>query len=165
MIRQNLWTERAWLPVPGPANPGRPGDVDKLQAYRDKRDAARTPEPVPTESVSAGESPDGGAFVIQEHHARRLHWDFRLERGGVLVSWALPKGLPVDPKTNHLAVRTEDHPLEYGDFEGEIPKGEYGGGHVDIWDHGTYGLVKWREDEVMVDLHGARVEGRYVLFA
>ena len=106
-------------------------DADKLQAYRDKRDAARTPEPVPAEPVAAGEAPaaengDGGTFVIQEHHARRLHWDFRLERDGVLVSWALPKGVPADPAVNHLAVHTEDHPLEYGGFEGEIPRGEYG---------------------------------------
>lgn len=105
------------------------------------------------------------AFVIQEHHARALHWDFRLERDGVLVSWALPKGLPVSPRTNHLAVHTEDHPLEYAGFEGDIPKGEYGGGHVDIWDSGTYELEKWSEREVMVVLHGAKAEGRYVLFA
>ena len=87
--------------------------MDKLQAYRDKRDAARTPEPVPAESDPARDpdSHDGGTFVIQEHHARRLHWDFRLERDGVLVSWALPKGVPSDPAVNHLAVHTEDHPL------------------------------------------------------
>ncbi len=108
---------------------------------------------------------DTSIFVIQEHHATALHWDFRLEREGVLVSWALPKGLPVDPKRNHLAVPTEDHPLEYATFSGEIPKGEYGAGHVAIWDHGTYDLVKWTEREVVVDLHGARATGRYVLFA
>ena len=102
--------------------------MDKLQAYRGKRDASRTPEPVPAEPAPAAENPDGGAFVIQEHHARRLHWDFRLERDGVLVSWALPKGVPDDPAVNHLAVHTEDHPLEYGGFEGEIPRGEYGAG-------------------------------------
>jgi bifunctional non-homologous end joining protein LigD len=103
-------------------------------------------------------------FVIQEHHARALHWDFRLERDGVLVSWALPKGLPDDPKRNHLAVHTEDHPLEYQDFEGDIPKGEYGGGHVSIWDRGTYEVEKWLDDEVKVVLHGTRANGRYVLF-
>ena len=95
--------------------------MDKLQAYRDKRDAARTPEPVPPPGASAPEEAPGGTFVIQEHHARRLHWDFRLERDGVLVSWALPKGVPSDPAVNHLAVHTEDHPLEYGRFEGQIP--------------------------------------------
>ena len=102
--------------------------MDKLQAYRDKRDAARTPEPVPADQATPAENPDGGAFVIQEHHARRLHWDVRLERDGVLVSWAVPKGVPDDPSVNHLAVHTEDHPLEYGSFEGEIPRGQYGAG-------------------------------------
>jgi bifunctional non-homologous end joining protein LigD len=134
-----------------------------LATYRRKRDAARTPEPVPRRST-----PDRGGsddtFVIQEHHATALHWDFRLERGGVLVSWAVPKGLPLDPKTNHLAVHTEDHPLEYATFEGEIPSGEYGGGQVILWDRGTYECEKWSDREVKVTLHGGRVEGRYVLF-
>jgi len=103
--------------------------------------------------------------VIQEHHARALHWDFRLERDGVLVSWAVPKGIPEDPASNHLAVHTEDHPLEYGSFEGDIGKGEYGGGHVSIWDRGEYELEKWTETEVKVVLHGSRARGRYVLFA
>jgi len=148
--------------------------VDKLQAYRDKRDAARTPEPVPpagagsepADGPEAGRAPagEGGTFVIQEHHARRLHWDFRLERDGVLVSWALPKGVPPDPAVNHLAVHTEDHPLEYGGFEGTIPKGEYGAGSVTIWDHGSYDTLKWAPDEVKVVLHGQRVTGGYVLF-
>ncbi len=105
------------------------------------------------------------SFVIQEHHARALHWDFRLEHDGVLVSWALPKGIPEDPRTNHLAVHTEDHPLEYGGFEGDIQRGEYGGGHVSIWDRGDYELEKWTETEVKVVLHGARAQGRYVLFS
>jgi bifunctional non-homologous end joining protein LigD len=115
-----------------------------------------------------GGGPEPGAdrptFVIQEHHARALHWDFRLEHDGVLVSWALPKGLPLDPGRNHLAVHTEDHPLAYGSFEGDIPAGEYGGGRVSLWDRGHFELEKWRDDEVMVVLHGARAEGRYVLF-
>jgi bifunctional non-homologous end joining protein LigD len=141
------------------------GNVDKLQAYRDKRDAARTPEPVPAvgDAGLVG-SADGGTFVIQEHHARRLHWDFRLERDGVLVSWALPKGVPDDPAVNHLAVHTEDHPLEYGGFEGVIPRGEYGAGSVSIWDHGRYETLKWAPGEVKVTLHGRRVQGGYVLF-
>src|SRR5262249_10471594 len=103
-------------------------------------------------------------FVIQEHHATALHWDFRLERGGVLVSWAVPKGLPIDPATNHLAVHTEDHPIDYSSFEGDIPEGEYGGGRVSIWDRGTYEGEKWTDREVKVVLHGQRVQGRYVLF-
>ncbi len=101
---------------------------------------------------------------MQEHHARALHWDFRLERDGVLVSWAVPKGVPPDPAVNHLAVPTEDHPLSYIDFEGDIPAGNYGGGHVSVWDHGTYECQKWGPTEVMVVLHGQRVQGRYVLF-
>jgi bifunctional non-homologous end joining protein LigD len=135
---------------------------DKLSTYRQKRSADRTPEPVP----EAGPLPAGNddTFVIQEHHARRLHWDFRLERDGVLVSWAIPKGLPDDPKRNHLAVHTEDHPLDYASFEGEIPRGEYGGGAVTIWDRGTYECEKWNDREVMVTLHGQRANGRFVLF-
>jgi bifunctional non-homologous end joining protein LigD len=101
---------------------------------------------------------------VQEHHARRLHWDFRLEKDGVGVSWAVPKGIPPDPKKNHLAVHVEDHPLEYFKFAGEIPKGEYGGGQVVIWDEGTYDTIKWSDREVMVDLHGKRLQGRHVLF-
>jgi bifunctional non-homologous end joining protein LigD len=139
--------------------------VDKLRVYRDKRDPARTPEPVPPPAAAeTGESHDGGSFVIQEHHARRLHWDFRLERDGVLVSWALPKGVPDDPAVNHLAVHTEDHPLEYGGFEGEIPRGEYGAGQVTIWDHGRYETLKWADREVKVRLHGQRVTGGFALF-
>jgi bifunctional non-homologous end joining protein LigD len=135
---------------------------DKLGPYRAKRDPTRTREPVP----APGPLPQGrdDTFVIQEHHASALHWDFRLERDGVLVSWAVPKGLPLDPSTNHLAVRTEDHPLEYAAFEGEIPEGEYGGGRVLLWDHGTYECEKWTDTEVKVVLHGSRVSGRYVLF-
>jgi bifunctional non-homologous end joining protein LigD len=136
---------------------------DKLDPYRAKRDRRRTPEPVPTE----GPLPQGNddTFVVQEHHARRLHWDFRLERNGVLVSWAVPKGLPLDPKRNHLAVHTEDHPLEYASFAGDIPKGEYGGGKVTIWDRGTYECEKWRHDEVIVTVKGGRPETREAKFA
>src|SRR5699024_6876017 len=102
-------------------------------------------------------------FVIQEHHARRLHFDLRLEHHGVLASWAVPKNLPTEPKDRRLAVNTEDHPLGYETFEGTIPKGEYGAGHMTIWDQGWYECEKWREDEIIVWLHGGRVSGRYVL--
>jgi bifunctional non-homologous end joining protein LigD len=105
----------------------------------------------------------GNLFVIQEHHARRLHYDFRLEHDGVLVSWAVPKNLPDTPSVNHLAVRTEDHPLEYASFQGDIPKGEYGGGKVIIWDAGSYAAEKFRDDEVIVTLSGSRISGRYAL--
>ncbi len=100
---------------------------------------------------------------MQEHHARALHWDFRLERDGVLVSWAVPKGLPLERGTRRLAVQTEDHPLEYATFEGDIPEREYGAGSVTLWDHGRYRAEKWRSDEVIVVLDGERVRGRYVL--
>jgi bifunctional non-homologous end joining protein LigD len=136
-----------------------------LANYRSKRTKGRTPEPIP--SARAAKRPRSSApltFVIQEHHATALHWDFRLEHDGVLASWALPKGLPLTPDENHLAVHVEDHPFEYGKFEGTIPAGEYGGGTVSIWDHGTYDLEKWRENEVMVVLHGKRATGRFVLF-
>jgi DNA ligase D-like protein (predicted ligase)/DNA ligase D-like protein (predicted 3'-phosphoesterase) len=101
---------------------------------------------------------------VHEHHARRLHWDLRLEKDGVLVSWALPRGVPEDPKQNRLAVHTEDHPLDYYDFEGDIPKGEYGAGKVKIWDRGTYTAEKFRPDEVIATFDGERVKGRYALF-
>ncbi|GAB3609513.1 ATP-dependent DNA ligase [Humibacter ginsengiterrae] len=131
--------------------PGTVGEADRLTVYRSKRDAAKTPEPVPK---GTPKTTNGRSFVIQKHAARRLHYDFRLERDGVLVSWALPKGVPTDPKENHLAVHTEDHPLDYGGFEGDIPRGEYGAGHVDIWDSGVYDLEKWRDgEEVIVTLH------------
>src|SRR6201986_4127169 len=137
--------------------------MDRLSQYRGKRDAERTPEPVPPASTAdAAAEPSSAAriFVVQEHHARRLHWDFRLERDGVLVSWALPKGVPDDPGENHLAVHTEDHPLEYAGFHGEIPRGEYGAGAVTIWDRGTYEVLKWDEREVKVNLRGERLAGR-----
>ncbi len=134
--------------------------AEKLRKYRAKRDFEATPEPSAADA-SAGEAQ---RFVVHEHHARRLHWDLRLERDGVLVSWAVPRGIPPDPKRNHLAVHVEDHPLSYIDFAGEIPKGNYGAGQVKIWDSGTYECHKFRDGEVMVTLHGEQVEGKYVLF-
>ena len=130
-----------------------------LEEYRRKRDARRTPEPVPEADPDPG---PGDRFVIQEHHARRLHWDVRLERDGVLASWAVPKGLPTEPETIRLAVRTEDHPIEYLEFSGEIPAGEYGGGAMTIWDTGTYEAEKWNAREVIVSMHGRRARGRFV---
>ncbi|MGE5696621.1 MAG: ATP-dependent DNA ligase [Candidatus Sericytochromatia bacterium] len=133
---------------------------DRLTKYRSMRDAAKTPEPVP---VSAPKPGKNNRFVIQEHRARRLHYDLRLERDGVLVSWAVPKNLPDTPSVNHLAVHTEDHPLEYLTFQGTIPKGEYGAGTMIVWDTGTYEAEKFRDDEVIVTLHGRRISGRYAL--
>lgn len=102
--------------------------------------------------------------MVHEHHARRLHWDLRLERNGVLVSWALPRGIPDRPDENRLAVHTEDHPLEYIDFEGGIPRGEYGAGEVRIWDSGSYKAQKFEPAKVVIELHGKRVRGRYAIF-
>ena len=93
-----------------------------------------------------------------------MHWDLRLEHEGTLASWAIPKGIPADPKRNNLAVQTEDHPLEYLDFHGEIPAGHYGAGTMKIFDRGTFEVHKWRDKEVMVTFHGERVRGKYVLF-
>ncbi|AHH15550.1 putative ATP-dependent DNA ligase [Nocardia nova SH22a] len=134
------------------------GSPDPLGAYRSMRDPARTPEPVPAGRPDPG---PGDRFVVQEHHARRLHWDVRMERDGVLVSWAVPKGPPTEPSQNRLAVHTEDHPLEYLHFHGDIPRGEYGAGAMTIWDSGTYETEKWRDDEVIVRFHGQRLSGRY----
>jgi bifunctional non-homologous end joining protein LigD len=136
--------------------------AENLDSYRRKRDFSATPEP----TGDAESAPDERTlrFVVQEHHARSLHWDLRLERDGVLASWAVPKGTPPNPRKNHLAVRTEDHPIEYLEFHGDIPAGQYGAGSMRIWDSGTYDTHKWRDKEVMVTFHGERVRGRYVLF-
>lgn len=144
----------------GPAADGR------LGRYRAKRDPASTPEPpgAPRRGEPAADTAEGGRFVVHEHHARRLHWDLRLERDGVLVCWALPKGLPEAPGENHFAAATEEHPLEYLDFAGVIPKGQYGAGRISVWDEGTYETLKWEPRKVEVALHGDRVDARYALF-
>ena len=134
--------------------------ADRLTKYRSMRDASKTPEPVPKKAPMGGKN---DLFVIQEHHARRLHYDLRLERDGVLASWAVPKNLPDTPAVNHLAVHTEDHPLEYLAFHGTIPKGEYGAGQMIVWDTGTYETEKFNDHEVIVTLHGNKIDGRYAL--
>jgi len=131
---------------------------ERLEDYYRKRDFGVTPEPVGGAAAGSGNS-----YVVQEHHARRTHWDLRLERDGVLVSWAVPKGVPLEPGVRRLAVRTEDHPLEYGGFEGVIPEGQYGAGDVSIWDRGFYVPVKWGADKITVVLSGERLNGRYEL--
>jgi bifunctional non-homologous end joining protein LigD len=134
--------------------------ADRLGSYRKKRDFEKTPEPRGRGRAKR----DAPRFVVQEHRARRLHWDLRLEHNGTLASWALPRGVPAHPDENRLAVRTEDHPLEYLDFEGEIPKGEYGAGTMEVWDRGTFEPEKFRDSEVIATFHGERVRGRYALF-
>jgi bifunctional non-homologous end joining protein LigD len=141
----------------------RAGGRDVLAAYKAKRDFGKTPEP----EAKAGRK-RGNSFVIQKHAARRTHFDFRLEHDGVLRSWAVTRGPSLDPSQKRLAVMTEDHPLEYGGFEGVIPKGEYGAGPVMIWDEGIWepigdpdeGLAK---GDLKFRLHGKRLKGDFVL--
>jgi bifunctional non-homologous end joining protein LigD len=133
---------------------------EKLRDYRRKRDPKRTPEPF-GKHHAATKKP---IFVVQRHDARRLHYDFRLERAGALASWAVPKGVPLEPGQRALAVHVEDHPLDYAGFEGEIPQGQYGAGLVEIWDNGTYELVEEkRNGGLTVRLHGERLEGLWTL--
>jgi len=115
-------------------------------------------------SPKRGAKKAGPRFVVQEHSARRLHWDLRLEHDGVAVSWAVPNGIPADPDQNRKAVHVEDHPLEYMEFEGEIPAGEYGAGSVRIWDRGTYACDRWEDGKVVFSFEGERLHGRYALF-
>ncbi len=132
----------------------------ELGRYDDKRDFDRTPEP----PGGPGTPADEPRFVVQEHHARRLHWDLRLERDGALRSWAVPNGIPEDPDHNRKAIQTEDHPIAYLDFEGTIPTGNYGAGEMSIWDRGTYVAEKFETDKVVVEFRGERLTGRYALF-
>ncbi len=134
----------------------------KLTEYERKRDFEKTPEP--GSRGRKGKHAKQPRFVVQEHHATRLHWDLRLEHEGALASWAVPNGIPEDPDDNRKAVHTEDHPLEYLTFEGDIPEGNYGAGKMTIWDAGTYELHKWEPNKVVLTFHGERLEGRYALF-
>ena len=129
-----------------------------LLEYNKKRDFNVTPEPAGKVVETVGRS-----FVVQEHHARRLHWDLRLERDGVLKSWAVPKGIPEKSGIRHLAVMVEDHPIEYGGFSGKIPEGQYGAGDVSIWDRGVYTALKWEPDKIEFLAQGEKMEGLYVL--
>ena len=145
---------------------------DSLKEYRGKRKFGQTPEPSGTKVKKSSGSP---IFVIQKHAASSLHYDFRLEIGGVLVSWAVPKGPSTDPKEKRLAMRTEDHPMDYADFEGVIPQGEYGAGTVIVWDTGTYRKLEAKESKhrtmeqslkeghVSVWLEGGKLKGGYAI--
>ena len=129
-----------------------------LEDYRQKRKFGRTPEPAGEESRG-----EGNRFVVQRHQASHLHYDFRLEMEGVLKSWAVPKGVPDIPGVRRLAVQTEDHPLEYIDFAGTIPEGEYGAGTVEIWDKGTFQRDKETAAQLEFTLEGGKLSGAYVL--
>ena len=140
-----------------------------LARYHARRDFDRTPEPAG--AVATDAPPGAPRFVVQRHRARRLHYDFRLEIDGVLVSWAVPKGVTLDPKVRHLAVHVEDHPIEYLDFEGVIPSGGYGAGDVIVWDRGTWELHGATTDalaavdagELHLELHGAKLRGHFMV--
>jgi bifunctional non-homologous end joining protein LigD len=152
-----LGIDRSKLEAPSQAVAAPP---EPLKEYKRKRDFAVTAEPAGALGESADERP---SFMIHKHHARRLHYDLRLSRGGVLVSFAIPKGLPEEPGVRRLAVHVEDHPIEYASFEGAIPKGEYGAGEVRIFDEGTYEPLEWTDKKITIRLHGARLQGEYHL--
>lgn len=148
------------------------GSSRRLDRYRDKRDLDRTPEPAGDDATER----DGPVFVIQQHDASTMHWDLRLEADGVLRSWSVPKGPSTDPGDKRLAVPTEDHPMDYADFEGVIPEGEYGAGSVIVWDTGTYRNLTVDDDgdeipvaravddgHVTVWLDGQKLTGGYAL--
>lgn len=128
-----------------------------LEEYKKKRNFTKTPEP-------EGEpQKNGDTYVIQKHDASHLHYDLRLQKDGVLKSWAVPKEPPLTTGVRRLAIQTEDHPVEYALFEGEIPKGEYGAGSVEIWDKGSYTIEKWEEKEIIVNIQGEKLQGLYCL--
>src|SRR5579859_5512947 len=136
-----------------------------LEEYRRKRFFSRTPEP-----PAQVEAREGNRFFIQRHSARRLHYDLRLEMDGVLKSWALPRGPTLDPAIKRLAVHVEDHPLDYGNFEGTIPSGNYGAGNVVLWDRGTYKWLgdrspeeQWKKGDLKFQLHGQKLAGEFAL--
>jgi len=139
--------------------------AEKLSEYRRKRDPKKTPEPGVKGARGKRGVPPAEAnrpiFVVQRHDARRLHYDFRLERNGALASWAVPKGVPLEPGQQALAVHVEDHPLDYATFEGEIPAGQYGAGTVEIWDHGTYDLVEEKKNGGLTDRKSTRLNSSH----
>jgi len=132
--------------------------MGELSEYQKRRDFSKTPEPKGSKSKG-----DGNIFVVHEHDATHLHYDLRLEMGGILRSWAVPKEPPETEGVKRLAIQTEDHPLEYADFEGVIPEGMYGAGNVRIWDKGEFVVEKEKDDELLFELKGNKLKGKYAL--
>ncbi len=132
-----------------------------LELYKKRRVFSETPEP----KTATGKAQRRGnpVFVVQEHRARQLHYDFRLEVAGVMKSWVVPKGMPEKAGEKKLAIQTEDHPLEYANFSGKIPEGLYGAGTVKIWDSGKYVPEKMKASEIIAELRGRKLKGKYVL--
>lgn len=133
-----------------------------LEPYLEKRNFTQTPEPTGNQ-LARPKTPNFPRFVVQEHHSRRLHWDFRLERDGVLKSWAVPKGIPLERGIRRLAVQVEDHPLDYISFSGTIPAGNYGAGEVFIWDQGHYAAAEYSDSKITLAMLGDRIKGGYEL--
>lgn len=129
-----------------------------LEKYKAKRKFDKTSEPEGEVKKS-----EGKLYVIQRHMAKKMHWDLRLEKDGVLKSWAVPKEPPIEEGVKRLAVAVEDHPVDYGSFAGTIPEGQYGAGTVEIWDKGSYEVEKWNDKEIIIDIHGKKLQGKYVL--
>jgi DNA ligase D-like protein (predicted 3'-phosphoesterase) len=152
--------EHTWKGINKTHGPHPTGVFLSLEKYKARRDFKQTSEPG-DEEIHMGKNES--IFVVQEHHASHLHYDFRLSLDGVLKSWAVPKGVPIEPKIRRLAVETEDHPLTYADFEGDIPEGEYGGGKVIIWDKGSFELIERTDSKIVVTLKGKKLDGDYAL--
>lgn len=131
-----------------------------LKEYKEKRDFSKTSEPSPVESKKDSEKL---TYVIQRHQASHLHFDLRLEEEGLLKSWAVPKSPPLEEGVKRLAVQTEDHPLDYKDFEGVIPEGEYGAGTVEVWDQGDYWPLERTESKWIIEIRGKKLQGKYCL--
>ncbi len=134
-----------------------------LKKYKAKRNFEVTPEPKPKIPTAKDQKKADLVYIVQRHQARRLHWDLRLEEKGVLKSWAVPKEPPAEEGVRRLAVNVEDHALEYADFEGEIPEGEYGAGKVEIWDKGTYQPLEMSSSKKVFEIRGKKLNGRYCL--
>lgn len=134
-----------------------------LTQYKAKRNLKKSGEPSPRTQMARKSKSEKKIFVIHKHSATHLHWDLRLEMNGVLKSWAVPKQLPISKGVKRLAIKVEDHPLNYASFKGTIPEGHYGAGRVEIWDKGNYEMIEKNPKSMKIKLHGKKLKGDYVL--